>query len=76
MCLKLELSDEAISYFEKAIKVDPNYIDALVGLGITLHQAKQWAKSYETLLTARKLDPLNDLANRCIRAIDQYFDLQ
>lgn len=75
MCLKLELSDEAISYFEKAIKVDPNYIDALVGLGMALYQARQWVKSYETLLTVRKLDPLNDLANCCIRAIDQYFDL-
>lgn len=75
MCLKLELSDEAISYFEKAINIDPNYIDALVGLGIALYQTKQWEKSYETFLTARKLDPLNNLANRCIRAIDQYFDL-
>jgi tetratricopeptide (TPR) repeat protein len=74
MYLKLGLADEAIRYFKIAIKVDQDYVDALVGLGVAFYQTGQWAKSYEALLAAKVLDPLNDLANRGIRKIDHYFD--
>lgn len=75
MCLKLDLAHEAVSYFEKAIKIKPDYVDALVGLGVAFYQDEQWEKSYEILLNVIKLDPKNDLANRGVLAIEQNFDL-
>lgn len=75
MCLKLGLLDEAVRYFESAIKIDPTYIDALVGLGLAFYHSRQWVKSYEIFLAVTKLDPLNDLANRGIRAIEQNFGI-
>lgn len=75
MCLKLGSANDAVVFFEMAIKIDPSYIDALVGLGIAFYQSGEPVKSYEILLAAKQRDPANELANRGLKAIEAQFDL-
>jgi len=75
MLLKLERPDAAIPYFKAAIRLDPGYTDAYVGLGVAYYQMKEWVSSYDHLLKAAKLDPSNKLARKGIKKLEKHFDL-
>src|SRR5450755_2572456 len=51
--------DDAVTHFSKAAKLDPQFSEAFVGLGISLISLKRYADATAPLETAVKLDPRN-----------------
>lgn len=51
--------DDAVTHFSKAAKLDPQFGEAFVGLGISLISLKRYADATAPLETAVKLDPRN-----------------
>lgn len=50
---------DAIEYFEKAIKLKPDYLDAHINLGYAYYKNKQFDESLSQLLEAIKYEPDN-----------------
>jgi tetratricopeptide (TPR) repeat protein len=55
--------DDAIAHFSKAGKLDPQFSEAFLGLGISYIAAKRYADAVAPLETAVKLDPRNPNAH-------------
>ncbi len=49
--------DQAIKYFEKALKIEPNFIDVHIRLGGIYNERNQYAKSEEALERVNELAP-------------------
>ena len=49
--------DSAISVFEKAIEIDPNYVDAMINLGIVATTAKRFQMADKSLRNATRISP-------------------
>lgn len=54
-----QLWDEAVTHFSKAAKLDPQFGEAFLGLGVSLISLKRYADALTPLETAVKLDPRN-----------------
>lgn len=55
--------DEAVAHFSKAAKLDPQFSEAYLGLGISLISLKRYAEATPPLEKAVKLDPRNPNAH-------------
>src|SRR5215467_977876 len=55
--------DEAIELYKKALEIDPNYQDALHGLGMALHNRGRIDEAIETAKQLVKIDPDDILAH-------------
>jgi tetratricopeptide (TPR) repeat protein len=55
--------DDAIAHFSKAGKLDPQFSEAFLGLGISYIAAKRYTEAVAPLETAIKLDPRNPNAH-------------
>lgn len=49
--------DEAAAHFEKALRIDPNFYDGLVAIGVTRSNQDQLAECMQYLQTAIRLQP-------------------
>jgi Flp pilus assembly protein TadD len=58
--------EEAISHFQKAIQVYPNYSSAYVQLGLTLMDKRQWEEAEIALHRAIDVDPNSSEANTAL----------
>lgn len=59
----LGLSNESLSYYEKANKIQPNSIEAKVGLTLPLSKLEKWEEVKKIYLQILALDPQNYTAN-------------
>ena len=50
-------NDEAKYNFEKALKIDPNLVDAYFGLGLVYESSQQYEKAIENYMRAIEIDP-------------------
>jgi len=65
--------DAAISKFQQALDKDPNYVEAMYGMGLAYMSKKEIEKAIEWLEKVIKLDPKNDLAEEARWALTQHF---
>ena len=56
--------NEAVTAFEKAIEIKPDYAEAYYNLGITYWQQRQWEKVSEKLQKVMELAPGSDVAKK------------
>ena len=54
--------DEAIKFFEKAIEIKPDYIDALINKGVVLAKLQRYEKALEVYEKALKINPEDPFA--------------
>lgn len=64
----LEKFDEAIVEFDKALIINPSYIDALVGMGITYSRLGEISLAMDVYYNLEKLD--RDTAGKLLRIIE------
>jgi tetratricopeptide (TPR) repeat protein len=55
--------DEAASHFSRATKLEANFGDAFLGLGVSLASAKRYAEAIAPLQKAVQLEPMNPAAH-------------
>ena len=58
----LSKHQEALEWFDKALKIDPNYVFALYGKGATLHNLSKYQEAIEWYDKALKIDQNDTLA--------------
>jgi len=54
---ELELYDRSIEYHKKALAIDPNYVEALVNIGIVYRLISEFDLAEESYLKAQEIDP-------------------
>jgi tetratricopeptide (TPR) repeat protein len=65
--------DAAIAKFQQALEKDPNYVEAMYGMGLAYMSKKEIEKAIDWLEKVIKLDPKNDLAEEARWALTQHF---
>jgi len=63
LCYENKLYDESISYYEKAVSLMPNSIEAKFGLVYPLSVQEKWEKVYAQYTAVLAIDPQNTKAN-------------
>ncbi len=80
----LGFTDEAIEQFEKALKINPNYIEAHLNMAIVLNDKGDYVRAKEHYEIATKLEKeggriptslRNNLANTYMKLGDTYFEV-
>ncbi len=56
---KKSMRDQAVSYYQKSLSNNKNYVPALINSGILLYEVKKFSESMKTLEQAIKLEPSN-----------------
>jgi tetratricopeptide (TPR) repeat protein len=67
--------DEAIKYYNKALKIHPQFEEALINLGATYYNAGRYRDAYETLLrcSPNTKDPrLKEYLEICEKNLDKH----
>ncbi len=59
------MSEQALSYFQKTIEIDSRYAEAYASMGLLLFKAKQIPEAEKAIATALKLDPENSETLYC-----------
>ena len=71
----LDGSEEALKCFDKAVELDPEFVDAWLNKGYTLHHLGKREESIMCIRKVLELDPNNELALTNIKAFgyEEYF---
>ena len=71
----LDGSEEALKCFDKAVELDPEFVDAWLNKGYTLHHLGKREESIVCIRKVLELDPNNELALTNIKAFgyEEYF---
>jgi tetratricopeptide (TPR) repeat protein len=54
---ELEMYSEAVKYYRKAIKLNPDYTEAFINLGVTYYQLGKYSKAIDAYEKALRLNP-------------------
>src|SRR5258708_39907042 len=64
--------DEAIAAFKQALKIRPEYFDALMNLGAAYQHLRPIDEAIDSFITASKYAQSSSIAPRCVHAFETY----